>query len=148
MEFGWINALGGGIVVLMLIPNLLFALRRPGGAIGAPTPLLNVLEQVGRYACMALMVLPLGTWKFGFPSLGAMLAYLAGNAALLAAYYGFWVLYFRQETRRRALALALIPAGIFLLSGLTLGHWPLILAALVFGPAHTAIIRKNYEKTS
>ena len=30
MEFNWINAFGGGVMALMLAPNVVYAIRCPG----------------------------------------------------------------------------------------------------------------------
>lgn len=145
MEFGWINAAGGTVVVLLLVPNLLYAWKRPGGTNRCESRLMNALEQIGRYGSMALMVFPVGAGKFGFPGVGAMLAYLLGNGGLLVCYWSCWALYLRRATRDRALALAVIPACIFLLSGLTLRHWPLVLSGAVFAVGHIFVTRSNYD---
>ncbi len=140
MEFGWISVFGAGIVVLMLIPNVVYALRRNKGGEGPRgNPFLNALEQIGRYACIVLMWLPLGVGKFGFPSVAEMIAYLGGNACLLAAYWLVFALYFKKKTPRRALILAVLPACIFLLSGLTLRHRLLVGAALLFAVGHVCV---------
>lgn len=143
MEFNWINAFGGGVMALMLAPNVVYALRCPGQKNKCRNPWVNALEQVGRYAAMALMVFPLGVWEFGFDGVGRMLLYLAGNGALLLCYWLFWFLYFRKPTRGRALTLAVVPMGIFLLSGLTLGHRLLTAAALLFGVGHVYVTLQN-----
>ena len=96
MEFNWINAFGGGVMALMLAPNVVYALRCPGQKNKCRNPWVNALEQVGRYAAIALMVFPLGVWEFGFDGVGRMLLYLAGNGALLLCYWLFWFLYFRK----------------------------------------------------
>ena len=49
----------------------------------APTRLINVTEQVGRYGCIVLMWLPLLVWEFGFAGVGEMLLYFGGNGVLL-----------------------------------------------------------------
>jgi len=146
MEFGWINAAGGGIVALMLAPNVLYALKRPAGENRCDSRVMNALEQAGRYGSMALMVFPVGVWRFGFPGVGAMLGYLVGNGVLLAAYWGCWAAYWRRESRVLAAALAALPTGIFVLSGLTLGHWLLVLAGGIFGVGHMYVTLKNDEK--
>ena len=146
MEFGWINAAGGLIVVLILVPNIIYALQCPGGENKCRNAGMNLLEQVGRYGSMALMILPLGVWKFGFPNVAAMLVYFLGNGVLLITYWVFWALYFRKVTRLRALTLAVVPTGIFLLSGLTLHHWLLVTAAGMFGVGHIYVTEKKRNK--
>ncbi|MBR3095651.1 MAG: hypothetical protein IKH12_08695, partial [Clostridia bacterium] len=79
MKFGWINGFGAAIVVLMLIPNILYALKNKGETNRCSNRLMNLLEQIGRYACIVLMWLPLLVWEFGFADVPQMLLYLAGN---------------------------------------------------------------------
>lgn len=143
MEFGWINLFGAGIVAIMLGPNIIFALREKGNGGACACRLLCWLEQIGRYACLILMWLPLFVWKFGFSGAAGLLLYLIGNSGLLLAYLILWLFYFRKKTRGIALALALIPVLIFLLSGLLLRHWALVFAALLFGAGHLCITVKN-----
>lgn len=143
MEFGPINLAGGIIVALMLVPNVLYALRTPRTENKCTNKAMNLLEQAGRYGSMALMVFPLGVWKFGFSSVAAMLAYLFGNGALLLSYWACWIFHFRRPEKKLALILAVLPTGIFLLSGLTLRHWLLVLAAVMFGTGHVFVTLEN-----
>lgn len=143
MEFGPINAAGGIIVVLMIVPNILYALRNPGAKNKCASKAMNLLEQAGRYGSMALMVLPLGVWKFGFPSLGDLLLWLFGNSALLLLYWVCWIPYLRRPGRKLALALAVIPTCIFILSGQTLRHWLLVISGIMFGIGHIFVTLEN-----
>jgi hypothetical protein len=68
MEFGWINVFGAVIVVLLLIPNIVYAIKNKGEKNLCANRFMNVVEQIGRYACIVLMWLPLLVWKFGFAS--------------------------------------------------------------------------------
>ncbi len=104
---------------------------------------MNVIEQIGRYACIILMWMPLLIWKFGFSSVFEMILYLMGNGCLLAAYWIIFISYLRRKTRKRALALAVLPTCIFLLSGLLLHHWLLVIFALLFGIGHIYVTQKN-----
>ena len=143
MKFGWISAFGAGIVTAMLIPNVVYALKYRNEENRCTSRLMNVLEQAGRYACILLMVFPLLVWEFGFKSLAAMTAYLAGSAVLLAAYWIVFAPYMRRRTPGRAMALAVLPACIFLLCGLALRHWLLAGAALVFAAGHSYVTWQN-----
>ena len=145
MEFGWINIFGAIIVILMLIPNIIYALRNRDEKNRCDNRLMNILEQIGRYGCIVLMWLPLLVWKFGFPSVFAMLLYLIGNGCLLCAYWIIYILYMKEKTKKRALALAVIPACIFLLSGLTLRHWLLVGFTLIFAIGHIYVTLKNTD---
>ena len=143
MEFGWINVFGAVIVVLMLIPNIIYALKNKGAENKCENKLMNAIEQVGRYGCIILMWLPLLVWKFGFPSVYEMMLYFFGNGCLLAAYWIVYAAYLKRKTRKRALALVVLPTCIFLLSGLLLRHWMLAAFAVLFGIGHIYVTEKN-----
>ena len=147
MEFGWINLFGAGIVVLIMIPNIIYAARQKQDETQIEVPRgLSACEQVGRYGCIILMWLPLLVWKFGFGSVEEFLIYLIGNGALLLCYYLSWMLYSRKKTLSVAMALAIIPTAIFLLSGLLLRHWLLVAFAILFGFAHCTITYMTHKE--
>ena len=143
MQFGFINLFGAGTVVLLLVPNIVYAVKNRGEQNLCENRFMNLAEQIGRYACIVLMWLPLLVWEFGFGSEPEALLYFIGNAALLAAYWVTFALYFKKKTKKRALALAVLPACMFLLSGLLLRHWLLVGFAVVFGIAHVYVTLKN-----
>ena len=145
MEFGWINLFGAVIVALMLVPNIVYALRRRDQQNRCTSRFMNIVEQVGRYGSIALMWLPLFVWKFGFGSVGEMLLYFVGNGALLLAYWLVFARYMKARTVRRAMALAILPACIFLLSGLLLRHWLLVGFALLFAVGHIYVTAMNIK---
>ena len=146
MQLNWISWMGLAVVAVMLVPNLLWAARGAGTAQSRRVPrVAAAAEQVGRCACMALMILPLGVGEFGFFSVAGFLFYLFAGAGLLLAYLVVWVLYFRAQTLPRALALAVLPAAIFSLSALALRHWLLALAAAVFAAGHLWITIQNHR---
>ncbi len=146
MEFGWINLFGAGFVVLLLLPNVAYALRNRDERNACTDRLMNVLEQVGRYGCIVLMWLPLLVWKFGFRSVAEMTLYLGGNGLLIAAYWLIFARYMRKKTRNRALALAILPACLFLMSGLLLRHWLLVGFALLFAVGHIYVTLQNAKR--
>ena len=146
MEFNPINVFGCIIVAIMLVPNIIYGMKEKNAINRCQSKVMNIIEQVGRYASMALMVLPLFVWEFGFSSVFMMLLYLIGNASLLFCYLIIWIFYFKKRTFLRAMLLAIIPTGIFLLSGLTLYHWALVVAAVLFGIGHIYVTYQNNKK--
>ena len=147
MEFGWINLFGAGIIVLIMIPNIIYAAGQKQDETQIEVPRgLSACEQVGRYGCIILMWLPLLVWKFGFGSVEEFLIYLIGNGALLLCYYLSWMLYSRKKTLSVAMALAIIPTAIFLLSGLLLQHWLLVAFAILFGACHCTITYMTHKE--
>ena len=143
MEFGWINVFGAVIVVLMLIPNIVYAIKNKGEKNLCTNRFMNVVEQVGRYACIVLMWLPLLVWKFGFASVLDMMLYMACNGLLLAAYWIAFAFYMKRRTVRLAIVLAVLPSCIFLLSGILLQHWLLVAFAILFAIGHIYVTYKN-----
>ena len=147
MEFGWINLFGAGIIVLIMIPNIIYAARQKQDETQIEVPRgLSACEQVGRYGCIILMWLPLLVWKFGFGSVEEFLIYLIGNGVLLLCYYLSWMLYSRKKTLSVAMALAIIPTAIFLMSGILLRHWLLVAFAILFGFAHCTITYMTHKE--
>ena len=146
MEFGWINLFGAGIIVLIMIPNIIYAAGQKQDETQIEVPRgLSACEQVGRYGCIILMWLPLLVWKFGFGSVEEFLIYLIGNGALLLCYYLSWMLYSRKKTISVAMALAIIPTAIFLLSGILLHHWLLVAFVILFGACHCTITYMTHK---
>ena len=147
MEFGWINLFGAGIIVLIMIPNIIYAAGQKQDETQIEVPRgLSACEQVGRYGCIILMWLPLLVWKFGFGSVEEFLIYLIGNGALLLCYYLSWMLYSRKKTISVAMALAIIPTAVFLLSGILLHHWLLVAFAILFGACHCTITYMTHKE--
>ena len=145
MKFGIFNLWMAGIIALLLIPNLIYALRHRGGGISSPSRAINLLEQIGRFGCMIFMVVPLGVkgGEFGFYSWEGLIIWAAGEMLLLLAYYVCWGFFARRPGRKMALALALIPCGIFLLSAVLLRHWVLAVFTGIFTGTHLYIVRHN-----
>ena len=143
MEFNLINLLGFIIVAVMLIPNIIYGIKFKGLENKCTNKAMNVIEQAGRYGSMALMVLPLFVWEFGFSSVFMMFVYLLGNGILLFTYLLVWVFYFKKQTMGRAMILAIAPTCIFFLSGVTLYHWALVVAAIIFGVGHIYVTYQN-----
>ena len=148
MKFGWINIFGAVIVILMLIPNIVYAIKNKDEKNDCTNRFMNIAEQIGRYACIVLMWLPLLVWKLKFASVFEMVLYMACNGMLLIAYWIVFALYMRHKTARRALILALLPACIFLLSGVLLRHWLLVVFALLSALGHLSVASQNAAQTT
>ena len=147
MKFGWINLFGAVIVLLIMIPNILYALKNKNETEELRVPRhLTVCEQIGRYGCIILMWLPLMVWKFGFRSNAEFVIYLFFNGLLILAYYICWAAYFKQKKLETGMALAIIPTTVFLVSALLLRHWLLACFALLFGWAHIRITYLTHQK--
>ena len=141
MNFGWNNAVNAGFVLLLLLISVIGQKKSSLPAMKSRNAVWNVLEQIGRYACMALMVLPLlPQLEFGFASSAEMVVWLVLSPLLLAVYAVLWT---RRKSDAVFFGLALVPAVLFLCCGVLLRHWALVGAAIVFGVSHFAITAEN-----
>ena len=143
MKFGWINIFGAVFVILLLIPNIVYAIKNRDEKNLCTNRFMNLIEQIGRYACIVLMWFPLLVWKFGFASVFEMLLYLIGNGILLTGYWVVFAIYMNRKRPGLAITLAILPSCIFLLSGILLRHWLLVGFAILFALGHVCVTCKN-----
>ena len=146
MEFGWINGWGATIVIIMLIPNIIFTIRNPHLENKCENAIMNTIEQVGRYTSMALMIVPVLAWKFGFKSVLEMIFYVVVTSVLLLLYLVVWFFYLKSQSKNNAIILALLPTMIFVISGILLRHWLLMIAGILFGIGHIYVTLQNSKK--
>ena len=139
----WLNVFGLILVILLLIPNIVYAIKVKDQKNLCTNKFMNILEQIGRYACMFLMVFNIGIAEFGFGSMEAFLIYVIGNVLLLLSYWVIWILYFHKQSFGRQITLAILPTCLFLLSAITMQHCLLILFVLVFGVGHVYVTYKS-----
>lgn len=140
----WINFYGLAVMLALMVPNILYAVRVPEGFQNLwKNRAVEAAERVGRIGCFGFMVLTVPGWWTGFPSEEAFAAYLVLNGVLTVAYLLIFALNFRKSGRFRALALSILPSAIFLLSGVLSRYLPLCLSAVLFAPCHILISYRN-----
>ena len=140
----WINFYGLAFMLVIMIPNIIFAIRNKDGFRNLwKNKLIEALEQIGRIGCFGFMVLMIPGCGFGFSSDESFALYLIVNVVLLVAYCLIWIIFFKKNSIFRALALSIIPSVIFLTSGIFSRYIPLIVAAVIFTPCHITISYKN-----
>ena len=139
----WLNVLGLIQVVLILIPNIIYAVKFKNHNNVCTNKVMNLMEQIGRYACMVFMVINVGLTEFVFGGVDLFLIYMLGPVVLLLAYWVIWVLYFIKQTQWKSMALAIIPVCIFLICGIALQHWLLVISAVIFGVGHIYVTVQN-----
>lgn len=140
----WLNIFGLIMVAVIMIPNILFAMKCKDGFENKwNNRFVETLEQIGRFGCFGFMIINIpGTW-FGWWSDEAFAAYLAVDAVLVTLYCGIWAVCFRKSSVFRALALSIIPSVLFLFSGIMSRSILLTIAALLFAPSHILISYQN-----
>lgn len=141
---GIINIFGLVFMAVIMIPNIIFAIKcRDGFENKWENKLVGSFEQIGRYGCFLFMVINIPKTWFGFWSDEAFALYLIADTALILAYCVIWAVCFRKNGLFRALSLSIIPSVIFLFSGIMSRSVPLIISAVIFAPCHIMISYKN-----
>lgn len=141
---GWINIFGLVFMVIIMIPNVIFALKcKDGFGNRWENKAVEVLEQIGRYGCFAFMVINIPKTWFGWASDEAFALYLIVDAVFVTAYCVIWAVCFKKNSVFRALSLSIIPSVIFLFSGIMSRSVFLMISALIFAPCHILISYKN-----
>lgn len=139
----WINTPGMITVMLMLVPNIVYAFKRRDVENHCSSFAMNLVEQVGRYGSMFLMAFNIGILEAGFGSKTCFLVWMVSMIVLLLAYWVGWFLYFRNSRPAYALTLAIIPSMIFMLSGMLMRHWLLLPFAVLFAVGHIHVTCRN-----
>lgn len=140
----WVNLYGLAFVVVILVPNIIFAFKCKDGFENLwKNKIVEILEQIGRFSCFLFMIVDIPGTCIGWQSSKTMAVYLAVNAVLAAIYCIIWAVCFRKSSIFRALALSSIPSAIFLFSGLMCRSVLLTAAALIFAPSHIILSYKN-----
>lgn len=140
----WLNIYGLVLVAIIMIPNIIFAMKCKDGFdnlwVNKP---VEMMEQIGRFACFGLMIVQIpGTW-FGFWSDETFATYLILNCILVGLYCLVWIVCFKKNSLFRALTLSILPSILFLFSGVMSRSILLIVGALIFAPCHILISYKN-----
>ena len=140
----WLNVFGLVMVAVIMIPNILFAMKCKDGFVNKwNNKSVETVEQIGRFGCFGFMIINLpGTW-FGWWSDEAFAVYLVVDAVLVTLYCVIWAVCFRKSSVFRALALSIIPSVLFLFSGIMSRSILLTIAAVLFAPSHILISYQN-----
>lgn len=140
----WLNVFGLVLVAVIMIPNILFAMKCKDGFVNKwNNKSVETVEQIGRFGCFGFMIINIpGTW-FGWWSDEAFAVYLVVDAVLVTLYCVIWAVCFRKSSVFRALALSIIPSVLFLFSGIMSRSILLTIAAVLFAPSHILISYQN-----
>lgn len=144
MRFGWINWINMVAVVYLILINIIVARKGQFDSFSSKHLAINILEQIGRYGCMAFMILPVfvKNWKFCFGSVIEMLLWVCLTIVLIVIYGLLWI---KKANGGIGIlyGLAIIPVVLFLMNGILLRHPALVAASLVFGAFHFIIVKEN-----
>ena len=140
----WFNVFGFVFIVVIMIPNIVFAVRCKDGFENRwNNTVIEIIEQIGRFGCFGFMIFNIpGTW-FGWWSNEAFAIYLIIDSLLIVLYCAIWFVFWEKNNVFKALALSIIPSVIFLFSGVMSRSILLIIATILFAPTHILISYKN-----
>ena len=140
----WLNIWGMIFIVVIMIPNIIFAHKYKDGFGNAHiSRIIICTEQIGRYGCIGFMIFNIpGAW-FGWWSNEAFAIYLIIDFLLISLYCAIWFIFWKKNNVFRALALSIIPSVIFLFSGIMCRSLLLVISSLLFSPTHIFISYKN-----
>ncbi|MCM1195068.1 MAG: beta-lactamase family protein [Firmicutes bacterium] len=140
----WFNYYGLIYVAVIMIPNIIFAIKNPNGYQNTyRNKAAEIFEQIGRYACMAFMIFNVPYTYIGFYFSYAEITYIVVNAVLVLIYCAIWGVLWKKSGIVKALLLSVIPSLIFLFSGIMIASIPLVVFAVIFAVAHILISVKN-----
>ena len=139
---GWFNVFGLIFIVVIMIPNVVFAIKRKDGFDNKwDNKFVEFIEQAGRFGCFGFMIFNIpGTW-FGWWSDEAFALFV--DTILVMLYCAIWIICFKKNSVFRALALSVIPSALFLFSGIISRSVLLTVASVLFAPSHIAISYRN-----
>lgn len=144
----WFNFIGLIFVAVILIPNIIFAAKNKDGFQNFyQNKFVEIFEQIGRFGCFITMFFTPPFLNLGFKINGAKTAYIITGAVLVALYCLEWIVFGKENSVRKSLALSIIPSVLFLESGLLSLNFPLIILSLIFAPCHIIISYKNAKAT-
>ena len=140
----WFNVFGLVFIVVIMFPNIVFAVRCKDDFDNKwNNKVIEIIEQIGRFGCIGFMIFNVpGTW-FGWWSSEAFVIYLIIDFLLISLYCAIWFIFWKKNNVFKALALSIIPSIIFLFSGVMSRSILLIIATILFAPAHILISYKN-----
>lgn len=140
----WFNLTGLIFVVVLLIPNMIYAVTNKDGFTGEfHNKLIETGEQIGRFGCFILMFIQPSFVTLGYIYDGAQALYLILGIVLLVLYCGGWIVFRKGNCIAKALTLSILPSVLFLESGILTLNIPLIVMSVVFAICHITISCKN-----
>ena len=142
----WFNYYGLIFMAVIMLPNIIYAIKHKNDVANTyKNKTVEVLEQISRYACFALMLFNVPYTWLGFYFPHAEFVYIIVNSILVLAYCLAWVILCKKSGIVKALLLSVIPSTVFLFSGIIIASFPLLIFAVIFATTHILISLKNVQ---
>ncbi len=103
---------------------------------------VEIIESIGRYGCIFLMMINPGLYEYGFLSSIAEIVYYVLSAVLIVSYFMFWILLFKCDKKTYRIMLAVIPNLIFAANGILMYNPLLLVMTAIFAASHIYLTAK------
>ncbi len=139
----WFNYIGIIIFILIIFPNILYSIKHKKAFNNANiNKIIVIIEQIGRYGCIAFLILNVPMTYFGYWFSNARIVYIIVNSTLIFIYLLSWIIHWKNKIIRASF-LSITPSLIFIFSGVMILSIPLIIFSVLFAISHTYISLKN-----
>ena len=136
----YVNFWGLILVVIILIPNIVFAMTcKDGFENRYQNKLVEALEQIGRFGCFFSMFIMIPYMNKGYWFQQGKTIYLILGFLLVGLYCLGWIVFWKENSIRKSLYLSIVPSLLFLESGVVSGNILLLIFAVIFAPCHILI---------
>ena len=139
----WFNYYGLAIMAVIMIPNIIYAVKHKNQVTIYDNRAAIVFEQIGRYGCFVFMIFNIPYTYIGFWFSFGEIFYITVNAALLLGYCISWIVLWNKNGIVKALLLSMIPSFVFIVSSVLIASIPLFVFAVIFAAAHILISTKS-----
>ena len=139
----YFNIYGLLIIIIIMIPNIIFAIKFKNMEDKYHNKLIEITEQIGRFGSITFMIFHVPILEYGYWFNSGKTVYIIVTGFLTLLYCLTWILYFQNQSKAKAMALAIIPTVLFLFSGIMLLHILLIITSVLFGVGHIIITYNN-----
>lgn len=93
----WFNIYGFAAILLIMIPNVLFAVKNKDGFANKPcAKYVEVIEQIGRFGCFGFMIFNIPYTYSGWWFNGAFTVYIVALFGFTAVYCAIWAFFSKR----------------------------------------------------
>lgn len=139
------NYYGLGIMALIMLPNIIYAVKHKDLASPYKNKSMTAIEQIGRYGSFVFMIFNIPYTYYDFWFIDGKTVYIIMNAIAVVAYCAIWIILWNKSNLTKALLLSIIPSAIFVFSGILIASIPLLVFSALFAIAHIFISVKSVK---
>ena len=139
----WLNYYGLAIMAVIMIPNIIYAVKHKNQVAVYDNKTAILFEQIGRYGCFFFMIFNIPYTYIGFWFSFGEIFYITINTVLLLGYCISWIVLWNKNGIVKALLLSIIPSLVFIVSSILIASIPLFVLAIIFSITHILISIKS-----